>query len=100
MFSTRRTTVASAAKFTVLYCKQRDANVSYDTSQAFETYKVYNQSTVIIKRSSIYKRYYLTHFRHLPLVAASREKNRAMWRTTVIVQQHMDYRGTNDQEQA
>ena len=97
LFSTRRTIFASAAEFTVLFCEKRDVNVSYDTSQAFDTYRVYNQSPVIVKRSSIYKRYHLPHIRHLPLIAASREKNRAMWRTTVTVQQYM---GTSDEEQA
>ena len=90
----------SAAEFTVLFCEKRDVNVSYDTSQAFDTYRVYNQSPVIVKRSSIHKRYCLPHFRHLPLIAASREKNRALWCTTVTVQQYMDYRGTSDEEQA
>ena len=77
-FSSKRTAAASAAKFTVLFCEKRDIMVSYDTSQAFDTHRVYNPSTtVIVKWSSIYKRYYAPHLRHLPRIAASREKNRA-----------------------
>ena len=85
MFSTSRTNVALAAKFTVLFCEKMDVNVSYDTSQAFDTYRVYNQSTVIVKRSSIYKRSYRPHFRYPLQITASREKNRAMWCIAVSV---------------
>ena len=78
MFSTKRTTVTSAAKFIVLFREKGDGNVSYDTSRAFDTHISYNQPTAIIKRSSIHKRYYPPHFMHLPRIAASREKKRAM----------------------
>ena len=55
IFSTKRTTVASAAKLTVLVCEKRDVSFSYDTSQAFDTHRVCNQSTAIVKRSSVQK---------------------------------------------
>ena len=71
IFSTKRISGASAAKLTIHFCEKRDANFSYDTSQAFDTY----ESTVTVKRSSIYKEYYPSHFRHLSRIAQlTREK--------------------------
>ena len=58
--SVRRTTVlypvelASTAKFTYFtFCGKTEVNFSHDISQTFNTHRVYNQSTVIVKWSSI-----------------------------------------------
>ena len=59
------------------------------------TSRVHNQSTVVVKRWSIYKQYYPSQFGHSPLTAASRVKNRAMGRTTgvlVVKNRLRDYR--------
>ena len=45
--------IASAAKLIVLVREKRNANFPLDTSQTFSTHRVYSQSTVVVKRSSI-----------------------------------------------
>ena len=67
-------------------CEKREVHFSCDTSQAFDTHRVYNQSTVmIVMRSNIQKRYHSPQFRHLPRAAAWQEKNGAMWRATGVL---------------
>ena len=46
--------ITSAAELTVLFRERKtDANFSYDTSQTFGTHRVYKQSAVVVKWSSI-----------------------------------------------
>ena len=46
--------IASAANLQYTFARKRDVNFLYDTSQTFGAHGVYNQSAVVVKRSSIH----------------------------------------------